>query len=131
MENLGRLLELAYSSGSVYVSDVMRLGFRREVQEEESWLSFLRGWCVHVEDRLAYLDAIILELELCVNHMSVARWLLQLRDGDDVVFADAVLYFKTIRDFEADKLAKLYLFLEISTMHASLRRQFVDRFRCI
>ena len=86
---------------------------------------------MHVEDRLAYLDAIIFELELCANHMPAAQWLLQLRDGDNVVFADVVLYFKTIRDFEADKLAKLYLFLEISTMHASLRTQFADRFRCI
>ena len=106
----------------------MRLGFQREVQEEESWLSFLRGWCVYVEDRLAYLDAVILELEMCMNHMSLAQVLLQLRDGDDIVFADAVLYFKTIRDFEADKLAKLHLFLQISTMHAALRREFVGRF---
>ncbi|PWA59113.1 hypothetical protein CTI12_AA394160 [Artemisia annua] len=128
MDSLVRLLELAYSSESVYISDVMRLGFRREVQEEESWLSFLRGWCVYVEDRLAYLDAVILELELCSNHTSVAQVLVQLRNGDDVVFADAIMYFKVIRDFEADKLAKLHLFLQISTMHVALRREFVGRF---
>ncbi|PWA46946.1 hypothetical protein CTI12_AA501850 [Artemisia annua] len=107
MDRLVRLLELAYSSGSVYMSNVMHLGFRREVQEEESWISFLRAWCVYVEDRLAYLDAVIFELELCSNHISVAQVLVQLRNGDDVVFADAIMYFKVIRDFEADKLAKL------------------------
>ncbi|PWA71020.1 hypothetical protein CTI12_AA283740 [Artemisia annua] len=128
MDNLVRLLELVYSSGSVYISDVMRLGFRREVQEEESWISFLRSWCIYVEDRLAYLDAIIYELELCANYMSVVQALVQLRRGDDVVFADAILYFKVIRDFEADKLAKLQLFLQISTMHVALRREFAGRF---
>ena len=128
MDNLVRLLELAYSSRSVYISDVMHLGFRREVQEEESWVSFLRGWCVHVEDRLVYLDSIILELEVCMNHMFMAGLLFQLTNGDNVVFADAVLYFKTIREFEADKLAKLRLFLEISMMHLALRRQFAGRF---
>ena len=128
MENLVRLMELAYSSGSVYISDVMRFGFQREVQEEESWLSFLRGWYVHVADRLAYLDAIILELELCINQMCLAQVLVQLRNGDDVVFADALMYFQTIRDFEADKLMKLHLFLQISTIHVGLRREFVGRF---
>ncbi|PWA59296.1 B3 domain-containing protein [Artemisia annua] len=91
MDRLVRLLELVYSSGSVYISDVMHLGFRREVQEEESWLSFLRGWCVYVEDRLAYLDAIIWELELCSNDVSVAQVLVQLRNGDGLVFVDAVM----------------------------------------
>ena len=128
MENLARLLELVYSSRSDYISDAMRLGFQREVQEEESWLSFLRGWCVYVQDRLAYLDAVILELELCMNNVFVTRALIQPRDGDDVIFADAVLYFQVIRDFEADKLAKLLLFLQISTMHIALRREFVGRF---
>ena len=128
MENLVRLLELVYSSGSVCISGVMRLGFQREVQEEESWLSFLRGWCVRVEDRLAYLDAIILELELCINRMHLAQALIQLRVGDNVIFADALMYFQTIRDFEVDKLAKLRLFLQISTIHVGLRRQFVSRF---
>ncbi|PWA29228.1 hypothetical protein CTI12_AA627010 [Artemisia annua] len=128
MDRLVRLLELAYSSGSVYISNVIHLGFQREVQEEESWISFLRSWCVYVEDRLAYLDAVIFELELCCNHISVARVLVQLRNGDDVVFADAIMYFKAIRDFEADKLAKLHLFLQISMMHVGLRRQFVGRF---
>ena len=128
MENLARLLELVYSSRSDYISDAMRLGFQREVQEEESWLSFLHGWCVHVQDRLAYLDAVILELELCMNNVFVTRALIQPRDGDDVIFADAVLYFQVIRDFEADKLAKLLLFLQISTMHIALRREFVGRF---
>ncbi|PWA84946.1 hypothetical protein CTI12_AA155170 [Artemisia annua] len=128
MDNLVRLLELAYSSGSVYISDVVRLAFEREVQEEESWISFLRSWCVYVGDRLAYLDAVISELELCANYMSVARALVQLRHGDNVIFVDAIMYFKVIRDFEADKLAKLHLFLEISTMHVALRREFVGRF---
>ncbi|PWA99900.1 hypothetical protein CTI12_AA001560 [Artemisia annua] len=94
MDGLVRLLDLAYSSGSVYISDVMHLGFQREVQEEQGWLSFLHGWCVYVADRLAYLDAIIRELELCRNRASVARFLVELRSGDDVVFADAIMYFK-------------------------------------
>ncbi|PWA90198.1 hypothetical protein CTI12_AA102120 [Artemisia annua] len=109
MDGLVRLLELAYSSSSVYISDVMHLGFQREVQEEQGWLSFLHGWCVYVDDRLAYLDAIIRELELCSNRTSVAQLLVELRSGDDVVFADAIMYFKAIRDFEAEKLANLHL----------------------
>ena len=128
MDNLVRLLELAYSSGAGYAANMMQLGFRREVQEEESWLSFLRGWCVYVQDRLEYLDAIIFELALCINQMSVAQVLVQLRNGDDVVFADALMYFQTIREFEADKLAKLHLFLQISIMQVGLRRDFVRRF---
>ncbi|PWA41328.1 hypothetical protein CTI12_AA554710 [Artemisia annua] len=128
MDNLVRLLELVYSSGSVYISDVMRLAFRREVQEEESWISFVRSWCVYVEDRLAYLDVVISELELCANYMSVAQVVVQLTHGDNVVFADAVMYFKVIRDFEADKLAKMHLLIQISTMHVALRREFVGRF---
>ena len=128
MDNLVRLLELAYSSGTAYAANMMQLGFRREVQEEESWLSFLRGWCVYVQDRLEYLDAIIFELALCINQMSVAQVLVQLRNGDDVVFADALMYFQTIREFEADKLAKLHLFLQISIMQVGLRRDFVRRF---
>ncbi|PWA38213.1 hypothetical protein CTI12_AA583340 [Artemisia annua] len=131
MDRLVRLLELAYSSGSVYMFDVMHLGFRREIQEEESRISFLRAWCVYVEDRLTYLDAVIFELELCSNDISVAQVLVQLRNGDGVVFADAIMYFKVIRDFEADKLAKLRLFLQISTMHVGLRRQFAGRFRAV
>ena len=128
MDNLVRLLELAYSSSTAYAANMMQLGFRREVQEEESWLSFLRGWCVYVQDRLEYLDAIIFELALCINQMSVAQVLVQLRNGDDVVFADALMYFQTIREFEADKLAKLHLFLQISIMQVGLRRDFVRRF---
>ncbi|PWA53204.1 hypothetical protein CTI12_AA447150 [Artemisia annua] len=128
MDKLVRLLELAYSSGSVYISDVMYLGFQREVQEEQGWLSFLHGWCVYVDDRLAYLDAIIRELEFCRNHVSVARFLVELRSGDDAVFADAILYFKAISDFEAEKLANLHLFLQASAAHVARRRQFVSRF---
>ncbi|PWA83165.1 hypothetical protein CTI12_AA170610 [Artemisia annua] len=93
MDGLVRLLELAYSSGSVFISDVMHLGFEREVQEERGWFSFLHGWCMHVADRLAYLNAIIQELEFCSNHVSVARVLVELRAGDNVVFADAIMYF--------------------------------------
>ncbi|PWA79627.1 hypothetical protein CTI12_AA203700 [Artemisia annua] len=103
MDGLVRLLELAYSSGSVYISDVMRLGFQREVQEERGWLSFLQGWCVYIDDRLAYLNAIIWELELCSSRASVVQFLVEFRSGDDVVFADAIMYFKAIRDFEAEK----------------------------
>ncbi|PWA69732.1 Amino acid transporter, transmembrane [Artemisia annua] len=68
------------------------------------------------------------ELELCSNRISVARFLLGLRSGDDVVFADAIMYFKAIRDFEAEKLANLRLFLEASAVHVARRRQFVARF---
>ncbi|PWA47182.1 hypothetical protein CTI12_AA501480 [Artemisia annua] len=131
MDGLVRLLELAYSSGSVYMSDVMHLGFRREVREEESWLSFLQGWCVYVGDRLAYLDAIIWELEFCSNRLSVAQFLVELRSGDDVVFADAIMYFKAIRNFEAEKLANLFLFLQASTAHVARRRQFAVRFSSV
>ncbi|PWA34509.1 hypothetical protein CTI12_AA618430 [Artemisia annua] len=101
---------------------------KREVQEERGWFSFLHGWCVHVSDRLAYLNAIIHELELCSNHMSVARLLVELRSGDSIVFADAIMYFKAIRDFEAEKLANLHLFLEASAAHLGRRRQFAARF---
>ncbi|PWA65229.1 hypothetical protein CTI12_AA337270 [Artemisia annua] len=121
MDGLVTLLKLAYSSGSVYISDVMHLAFQREVQEE-------RGWCVHFEDRLAYLDAIIWELELCSNRASVARFFVELRNGDYVVFADAIMYFKAIRNFEADKLDNLYLFLQASVMHVARRSEFVARF---
>ena len=106
----------------------MHLGFQREVQEERGWFSFLHGWCVHVGDRLAYLNAIIQELEFCSNHMSVARLLVELRSGDNIVFADAIMYFKAIRDFEAEKLANLHLFLEASASHLRRRRQFAARF---
>ncbi|PWA88046.1 hypothetical protein CTI12_AA124180 [Artemisia annua] len=106
----------------------MPVAFQREVQEEQGWLSFLRGWCVHFEDRLAYLDAVIWELELCSNRASVARFLVELRNGDYVVFADAIMYFKAIREFEADKLDNLYLFLQASVMHVARRREFVARF---
>ncbi|PWA40144.1 hypothetical protein CTI12_AA565530 [Artemisia annua] len=116
MDSLVRLLELAYSARSVNISDVMYLGFQREVQEEQGWLSFLHGCFVYVADRLAYLDAIIWELELCRERISVVRFLVELRSGDDVVLADAVTYFRSIREFEA------------SAAHIARRRQFVTRF---
>ena len=111
MDSLVRLLELAYSSRAIYISDVMYLAFQREVQEEQSWLPFLRGWCVHVEDRLVYLDSLICELEICSNYTSVVRFLVELRSADDIVLADAIMYFKAIREFEAEKLANMHLFL--------------------
>ncbi|PWA75062.1 hypothetical protein CTI12_AA244110 [Artemisia annua] len=104
------LLELAYSAGSPFISDVMRLGFQREAEEERGWVSFLHGWCVHVADRLVYLNAIIQELEYCSGNMFAAQLLVALRSGDDVVFVDAIMYFKTIRDFGAQKLENLQLF---------------------
>ncbi|PWA97697.1 hypothetical protein CTI12_AA022640 [Artemisia annua] len=110
------------------MSDVMYLGFQREVQEEQSWLSFLRGWCVHVADRLAYLDAIIWELELCREGSSVVHFLVEWRSGDDVVLADAVMYFRGIHEFEAQKLDNLFLFLQASVAQVARRRQFVARF---
>ncbi|PWA60364.1 Eukaryotic porin/Tom40 [Artemisia annua] len=103
----------------------------REVQEEQGWLSFLHGWCVYVADRLAYLDAIIRELELCRERISVVRFLVELRNGGDVVFADAVTYFKSIREFEAEKLDNLHLFLQASAAHVARRRQFVARFSSV
>ncbi|PWA76745.1 hypothetical protein CTI12_AA229860 [Artemisia annua] len=128
MDNLVMLLELAYSAGSPFISDVMRLGFHREVQEERGWFSFLHGWCVYVADRLVYLNAIIEELEYCSNNMFAAQLLVALRSGDDVVFADAIMYFKAIRVFEAQKLENLQLFLTASEMQLTRRMQFVARF---
>ncbi|PWA62377.1 hypothetical protein CTI12_AA363310 [Artemisia annua] len=128
MDNLVTLLELAYSAGSPFISDVMRLGFQREVQEERGWLSFLHGWCVCVADRLVYLNAIIEELEYCSNNMFAAQLLVALKSGDDVVFADAIMYFKAIRDFEAQKLENLQLLLTASEMQLTRRMQFVARF---
>ncbi|PWA43534.1 hypothetical protein CTI12_AA534840 [Artemisia annua] len=130
MDGLVKLLELAYSARSVNISDVMYLGFQREVQEEQGWLSFLHGWYVYVADRLAYLDAIIRE-ELCRERISVIRFLVELRNGDDIVFADAVTYFKSIREFEAEKLDTLHLFLQASAAHVARRRQFVARFSSV
>ncbi|PWA86767.1 polyubiquitin [Artemisia annua] len=73
MDGLFRLLELAYASRGVYVSDIMRFAFQREVEEERGWFSYLNGWRVQVADRVAYLDGIIQELEFCFNHMSEAQ----------------------------------------------------------
>ncbi|PWA89877.1 hypothetical protein CTI12_AA106850 [Artemisia annua] len=131
MDGLVRLLELAYSAGSVSVIDIMRLGFEREVQEERDWFSFLYGWCVHVADRVAYLDAIIRELEFCSNDVSVAQLVVELRSGDGLVFADSIMYFKTIRDFEAEKLANMQLFLQASGAHLRQRMQFLARFNAM
>ncbi|PWA66413.1 hypothetical protein CTI12_AA330070 [Artemisia annua] len=128
MDNLVMLLELAYSAGSPSISDVVRLGFQREVQEERSWFSFLRGCCVHVGDRLVYLNAIIKELEYCSSNMFAAQLLVALRSGDDIVLADSIMYFKAIRDFEAQKLENLQLFLRASEMQLTRRMQFVARF---
>ncbi|PWA81149.1 hypothetical protein CTI12_AA176510 [Artemisia annua] len=128
MDNLVMLLELAYYAGSPSISDVMRLGFQREVQEERGWFSFLHGWCVHVADRLVYLNAIIEELEYCSSNMFAAQLLVALRSGDDIVFADSIMYFKAIRDFEAQKLENLQLFLRASEMQLTRRMQFVARF---
>ena len=121
MDALVRFLELVYSANSPSVTHVMRLGFSREVQEERSWISFLRGWCVHVADRVTYLDAIILELEFCCSYLSVTQLLVEVRVGDDVVFADAIIYFKTIRDFEIEKLQNLHLFLQAYAVHLARR----------
>ncbi|PWA53112.1 hypothetical protein CTI12_AA448200 [Artemisia annua] len=131
MENLVMLLELAYSAALASVSDVMRLAFQREVQEERGWLSFLRGWCVHVADRVVYLNTVIEELEYCSSNLFVAQLLVALRSGDDVVFADSIMYFKAIRDFEAEKLENLQLFLRASEMQLTRRMQFVARFNII
>ncbi|PWA42201.1 hypothetical protein CTI12_AA547080 [Artemisia annua] len=131
MDSLARLLELAYSAGSVSAIDIMRLGFQREIQEERSWFSFLYGWCVHVADRVAYLDAIIQELELCSNDVSIAQLVVELRDDDGLVFIDSIMYFKTIRDFEAEKLANMQLFLQASRAHLERRMQFLARFNAM
>ncbi|PWA35782.1 hypothetical protein CTI12_AA606220 [Artemisia annua] len=131
MDGLVRLLELAYSSGAIYISDVMHFGFQREVQEERGWFSYLNGWCVHVADRLAYLDGIIQELEFCFNHMSEAQLLMELRSGDAIVLVDSIMYFKAIREFEAEKLANLRLFLQASAMHLERRMLFVARFNAV
>ncbi|PWA92444.1 hypothetical protein CTI12_AA079130 [Artemisia annua] len=128
MDSLVRLLELAYSAGSVSVVDIMRLAFEREVQEERGWFSFLYGWCVHVADRVAYLNGILQELEFCSNDMSVAQLVVELRIGDGLVFADSVMYFKAIRDFEAEKLSYMQLFLQASAAHLGCRMQFLARF---
>ncbi|PWA48616.1 hypothetical protein CTI12_AA487480 [Artemisia annua] len=125
---LGRL---AYSAGLVSVADVMRLGFEREVQEERGWFSFLYGWCVHVADRVAYLNAIIQKLEFCSSDMSVAQLVVELRSGDGLVFADSIMYFKAIRDFEAEKLANMQLFLQASAAHLGRHTQFVARFNAM
>ncbi|PWA90712.1 hypothetical protein CTI12_AA098010 [Artemisia annua] len=131
MDGLVRLLELAYSARSVSVVDVMRLGFEREVQEERGWFSFLHGWCVHVADRVAYLDAIIQELEFCSSDMFVAQLLVELRSGDGVVLADSIMYFKAIRDFETKKLANMQLFLDALAAHFGRRMQFLARFNAM
>ncbi|PWA64902.1 hypothetical protein CTI12_AA337370 [Artemisia annua] len=131
MDSFVRLLELAYSADSVSAIEIMRLGFQREVQEERGWFSFLYGWCVHVADWLAYLDAIIQELEICSGDMSVARLVVELRSGDGLVFADSVTYFKAIRDFEAEKLANMRLFLQASAAHLGRRMQFLARFNAM
>ncbi|PWA59042.1 hypothetical protein CTI12_AA391050 [Artemisia annua] len=77
MDGLVRLLELAYASGCVYASDIMRYGFQREVQEERE-----------------------------------VQMLMELRGGDGIVLLDSIMYFQTIREFEAEKLANLHLFLQ-------------------
>ncbi|PWA67128.1 nucleic acid-binding, OB-fold protein [Artemisia annua] len=59
--------------------------------------------------------------------MSVARLLVELRSGDNIVFADAIMYFKAIHGFEVEKLANLHLFLEASAAHLGRRRQFAAR----
>ncbi|PWA43060.1 hypothetical protein CTI12_AA539480 [Artemisia annua] len=131
MDGLVRLLELVYSAGSVSVTDVMRLGFDREVQEERGWLSFLHGWCVHVADRVAYLDAIIQELEFCRRHMFVGQLVVELRSGDAVVLANSIMYFKAICDFGVEKLANMQLFLQASAAHLDRRMQFLARFNAM
>ncbi|PWA79080.1 hypothetical protein CTI12_AA209610 [Artemisia annua] len=131
MDSLVRLFELAYSARSVSVVDIMRLGFEREVQEERGWFSFLYGWCVHVVDRVAYLNAIIQELEVCSSDMCVAQLVVELRSGNALVFADSVMYFKAIRDFEAEKLANMQLFLQASAAHRGRRMQFLARFNAM
>ncbi|PWA52195.1 hypothetical protein CTI12_AA457120 [Artemisia annua] len=113
MDRLSLLLELSYSSTSFCILDMMHLGFQREVQKERSWFSFLHGWCVHVADRLMYLDAIFQELACCSGHISIAQSVIQLRSGDNIVFADSITYFKGIRNFEAEKLANLHLFFRL------------------
>ncbi|PWA65576.1 hypothetical protein CTI12_AA332100 [Artemisia annua] len=131
MDSLARLLELGYSANSVLAIDIMRLGFQREVQEERSWFSFLYGWCVHVADRVAYLDAIIQELELCSNDVSIAQLVVELRSDDGLVFIDSIMYFKSIRDFEVEKLANMHLFLQASRAHLERRMQFLARFNAM
>ncbi|PWA49854.1 hypothetical protein CTI12_AA472180 [Artemisia annua] len=101
MDNLVRLLELAYAAGSVSAVEVMRLGFQRE------------------------------ELEFCIHDMSVAQLVVELSSDDGLVFADSIMYFKTIRDFEAEKLANIQLFLQASPAHLSRRMQFLARFNAI
>ncbi|PWA97315.1 general regulatory factor 9 [Artemisia annua] len=77
----------------------------REVEEERTWFSFLYGWCVHVADRVAYLDAIIQELELCSNDGFIVQLVVELRDGDGLMFVDSVTYFKIVRHFEVQNQA--------------------------
>ncbi|PWA74623.1 hypothetical protein CTI12_AA250220 [Artemisia annua] len=131
MDNLVRLLELAYAAGSVSAVEIMRLGFQREVQEERGWFSFLYGWCVHVADRVAFLNAIIQELEFCIGDMSIAELVVELRSDDGLVFADSIMYFKAIRNFEAEKLANIQLFLQASAAHLNRRMQFLARFNAM
>ena len=83
---------------------------------------------MHVADRVLYLDAIILELEFCCSHLPVTQLLVELRTGDDVIFADAIMYFKAIRDFEIEKLHNLQLFLQASAAHLARRMEFLSRF---
>ncbi|PWA58114.1 hypothetical protein CTI12_AA401330 [Artemisia annua] len=71
------------------------------------------------------------ELEFCIHDMSVAQLVVELSSDDGLVFADSIMYFKTIRDFEAEKLANIQLFLQASPAHLSRRMQFLARFNAI
>ncbi|PWA81194.1 hypothetical protein CTI12_AA189590 [Artemisia annua] len=128
MDNLVRLLELAYASGCAHATDIMRFGFEREVQEERSWFSYLYGWCIHVADQVAYLDGIIQELEFCYNHMSEVQILMEFENGDGIVLLDSIMYFHTIREFQTQKLTNLRIFLEVSAMRLEECMLFVSRF---
>lgn len=128
MVGLLLLLELGLSSSSPFFSGMMGLCFEREVDEERAWQGFLRVWCTHVGDQLTYLDCLIHKLELCSTNISVAQSVTQLRVGDDIVIADSIMYLKTIREFEAEKLSNLQMLFAASQNHQCRRRRFASRF---
>ncbi|PWA57817.1 hypothetical protein CTI12_AA405680 [Artemisia annua] len=113
-------------------------GVQHERSSRGVWVVFVFAWLVCTCQRsvglsrwLAYLDAIIQELEFCSGHISIAQLVTEPSIGDNLVFADSIIYFKSIRDFEAEKLANLNLFLEASAAHLRRRREFAIRFNAM
>ena len=117
MAELLLLVELSFSSNSPFFTGMMRLCFEMEVDEERAWQAFLRVWCTHVGEHVAYLDCVIRELELCSSNISTAQSVMQLRLGDDVLVADSIMYLRAIRNFEAEKLSNLQTLFAASESH--------------